>query len=213
MALVRILPLDIRRLVLFHLPLSFSYSPIECCDQYFALLAVSPADSVVWKFFFKKDFGDEVLGVTDYKQEYINVLRKSDGDRLSYARVYGLNKLFTNALLLLSVRTNNVERLKYALSDPDADINIRDSIGDTLLYTAVLKNEIELVKILVNAGIDVNCKNRDGKTALHVAFRYGETTEISGYLIEHGADIHIADNGGRTFALIKAATYLSPSSF
>lgn len=199
MSLCNLLPLDIRRLVLFHLPLSFSYSPIECCEQYFTLLTVSPTDSVVWKSFFKRDFGDEVSGVTDYKQEYIKVLHKVNISRLSYAKVHELDILLTNSLLLTSVKSNNMGRLNYALSDPDVDINTRDNDGNTSLHYAARLAEIKLVKVLVNDGIDVNSRNRYGDTALHITPIYNKTFRISKYLIKHGADIHIANNRGHTF--------------
>ena len=55
----------------------------------------------------------------------------------------------------------------------------------------------EAVKILVEAGADVNAKNEADFTALHGAAFKG-LNEIIEYLVAHGADINARDFMGRT---------------
>jgi len=77
---------------------------------------------------------------------------------------------------------------KFEIIEDIKNINIM--FGDTnrtLLMFAILKNKpIEVVKLLICKGIDVNAKNRFGKTALWIAKKNGNT-EIIDYLISVGA--------------------------
>ena len=60
----------------------------------------------------------------------------------------------------------------------------------------------DIIKILVNAGSDVNTQDIDGKTALHYAAEYGLDLMP---LLKFGADLSLKDNMGNT-VLHKAAT-------
>ena len=53
------------------------------------------------------------------------------------------------------------------------------------------------VKLLVEAGVDVNVRNEGDFTALHCA-AFGGVNEIVRYLVERGADIDARDWRGRT---------------
>jgi hypothetical protein len=55
----------------------------------------------------------------------------------------------------------------------------------------------EAVKVVVEAGADVNAANEGEFTALHAAVFRG-WNEIVQYLVEHGADINARDYRGRT---------------
>ena len=48
----------------------------------------------------------------------------------------------------------------------------------------------DVVEYLVEKGANINAKNRDGKTPLHVA---NYDAKISSYLIKNGADINAMD--------------------
>jgi ankyrin repeat protein len=53
-------------------------------------------------------------------------------------------------------------------------------------------DNIELVKLLLEYGADVNSKDDDGYTPLSIACKY-KNTELVKLLIEHGADIDMVD--------------------
>lgn len=59
---------------------------------------------------------------------------------------------------------------------------------------------VDLVKLLVNNGANINEKNFGGRTPMHtsVVISQGETLKISEYLIEKGADINAQDDDGNT---------------
>jgi ankyrin repeat protein len=64
----------------------------------------------------------------------------------------------------------------------------------------------EIVKLLLNAGADVNAKAKDGRTALIWAARrdwavrdnHAEAVQV---LLDAGADVNVRDNDGKTALL------------
>ena len=62
-------------------------------------------------------------------------------------------------------------------------------IGMTILQSAALGGQKEIVEFLIAEGADVNAKNAEGWTPLHEAALYGDK-EISELLIANGADVN-----------------------
>ncbi len=75
----------------------------------------------------------------------------------------------------------------YVCLQNTSDINITDKSGESLLFH-VLHN-IESVRILLDAGINVNIRNRKGETVLTHAKKYfhGKDPALEQLLIDHGA--------------------------
>ena len=79
-----------------------------------------------------------------------------------------------------------------------AYINTEDAYSkDTALKAAACVGNSELVKILINAGADLNVKDRDGYTALHLAAR-NKRIEAVELLIKAGADLNTESERGDT---------------
>lgn len=74
-------------------------------------------------------------------------------------------------------------------ADPDALC----SDGTTLLFTAVFNGHYELVKYLLDKGVDIYHKDNNGKGIMH--FGCGNT-RMWNLLFKHGADINDVDNDG-----------------
>ena len=64
-----------------------------------------------------------------------------------------------------------------------------DRKGVTSLYSASVLGHMKTVKILVNAGANIDAQNISGITALMASIAY-EMTRVSDYLFKQGADIN-----------------------
>jgi ankyrin repeat protein len=65
------------------------------------------------------------------------------------------------------------------------------------LLESVSKGELSKVKDFVNKGADINIKNKDGKTPLHIAVE-NNYEDIIKFLLENKADVNVKDNEGNT---------------
>ena len=65
----------------------------------------------------------------------------------------------------------------------------------TPLMLAVENNSPEMVQTLLQAGANVDAKDKDGKTALMYAAR-NPTSDIVNILLKYGADVHAKDKDG-----------------
>ena len=93
------------------------------------------------------------------------------------------------------MQQSDIEKIKELIKE-GTNLNIfADSMPP--LYHAVNNGNLEIVKLLVENGADVNVKNVVGQTPLHEAARCGYF-EIVKYLIDKGADINAYDCVERT---------------
>ncbi|CAI0461893.1 unnamed protein product [Linum tenue] len=67
--------------------------------------------------------------------------------------------------------------------------------GRTALHTAAMANDVELVKIILDAGVDVNIRNMHNTIPLHVALARGAKSCV-GILLNAGANCNIQDDEG-----------------
>ncbi|XP_015894742.1 E3 ubiquitin-protein ligase KEG isoform X1 [Ziziphus jujuba] len=67
--------------------------------------------------------------------------------------------------------------------------------GRTALHTAAMANDVELVKIILDAGVDVNIRNVHNTIPLHVALARGAKSCV-GLLLSSGADCNLQDDEG-----------------
>ena len=83
------------------------------------------------------------------------------------------------------------------------DPNINDA-EELHLYEASANNNVELVRLLLDIGADINLANRDGETPLYVASLFGYVKMVR-ILAERGANINKANNVGATPLWIASA--------
>ena len=94
--------------------------------------------------------------------------------------------------------SSGLTEIALALISAGADVNKKNSDGQTPLMMASIEGNIEIVKALIEAGADVNVMEKGSKfTAVYLASCYGHT-EVVKTLIEAGANIHITTAMGNT---------------
>ena len=77
-----------------------------------------------------------------------------------------------------------------------ADINARDSVGDSPLDLAAEHDQLEAAKLLIEMKARVNAQDKNGMSALMFAAKAGNV-EMVRTLIEHGANANMSDYTGR----------------
>ena len=77
------------------------------------------------------------------------------------------------------------------------NLNQADPEGRTLLMEVVLEKRADLVKLLLEHGVDPKLHDRDGSTALHFAAQ-AHQPEIVQLLIDKGAQVDPKDHLGNT---------------
>lgn len=96
------------------------------------------------------------------------------------------------------------------LIENDADVNVVNETGQTLLHLLVRPGEDERWEvgylleekfgILIAAGADIDARDNDGDTPLHAAFQFLSVMDINvcALLIRHGANVNAQDRNGCT---------------
>ena len=75
-----------------------------------------------------------------------------------------------------------------------ADMNcISENTGKTLLNAAIVRHDLAKIKILVKAGANVNTKDINGLSPLHLSAQDGYK-DITEFLLQNGASINITDS-------------------
>lgn len=97
-----------------------------------------------------------------------------------------------------AIRDSNIEMALFIIKNCNDDvIHFKNKFLNTYLHNAVEVEEIEIVKLLVERGADVNSKNAKGMTPLYYSILL-RNFEITKYLLSHGADPYIPTNEGKT---------------
>ena len=151
----------------------------------------------------KKPLDEQYEQLLNEDAEYANVL-----EHILKNYTIDINKLnskeeplFFNAILYFNFKLFKLLRTK------NINLNQRDKNGNNIIFKLMEYNEKNLIKdkklylntirSLINVGVDINAKNNEGLTALHIAI--GEKCEYTiRLLFEMRADCFATDNKGRT---------------
>lgn len=83
---------------------------------------------------------------------------------------YTIIKKNTNLLnLCIAIKSGNEHKLRELLTNFKEFIDSRDPSGNTLLIIAVINVQVNIVKMLIDEGADVNAPDSRGMTSLHYA--------------------------------------------
>lgn len=80
---------------------------------------------------------------------------------------------------------------------PKADLKVTFENDLTLLHIAARSGQLEIVSLLLQHGMQVDCKTTQGFTPLHAAAAEGRTN-VARFLIQKGADVNSKTNNGFT---------------
>lgn len=103
-----------------------------------------------------------------------------------------------NADIFQCVRDGSIDGTRRLLASGQASAKDVTMYGITLLHTASSRGHTDLIKVLIEAGADVNTPDEDGETPLHRAMSTKNNYKTARLLIEHGADLATVAVGNRT---------------
>lgn len=95
----------------------------------------------------------------------------------------------------VSASSGNLQILAI-LYKAGADINARNSVGDSPLDLAAQHDQLEAVKLLLDMKARINDTDKNGMTALMFAAKAGDV-EMVRALLDHGANANLGDYTGR----------------
>ena len=110
-----------------------------------------------------------------------------------------------DTLLILAAYFGHTETVRYLVGLPEVDVNHCNSQNVTALHCAAKKGHTKVVRVLIDAGADIDTRNDDGRSPLHCASTSG-SLEVVKMLVEAGAGVDVTDDCVRT-CLIFAAYY------
>lgn len=101
------------------------------------------------------------------------------------------NQEEANMRLLAAALHGNVQEIKKAITE-GADVNCKDSSGNTPLNMVAKLSYYKLVKYFVEKGAEVNTANKDRITPLHWGVEYNNTNIVL-LLLQKGANTDARD--------------------
>lgn len=105
---------------------------------------------------------------------------------------------------LTSVKETKATELKK-LFTKSANLNEKDSLGNTALMLAITNENKTLAKLLIDKKADLNLKNNEGQSALYIAL-VNEQPDIAIILINKGASLENISSEGDSALLIATTT-------
>ncbi|MBN2768915.1 MAG: ankyrin repeat domain-containing protein [Campylobacterales bacterium] len=96
-----------------------------------------------------------------------------------------------------AVYDNNLVAIEKSIDEDSTLIEQKSNAGITPLHIAVKLRRMDIVKILLAKGADVDAQDNNGLTPLHYAIGQNQE-ELSRYLITIGADMDIQNSEGIT---------------
>ena len=95
-----------------------------------------------------------------------------------------------------AIHGNNVAVVKELLAN-DANANIADQHGNTVLHSSTFKRFFNISQLLIDSDSEINAGNSNGETPLYCAV-LGKNVAVVKFLLKKNADTNIQDRLGNT---------------
>ncbi|AIF82025.1 ankyrin [endosymbiont of Acanthamoeba sp. UWC8] len=93
-------------------------------------------------------------------------------------------------LLYYAVTRKDAKMVEFLLKHEKLDVNSQDYFGTTALHVAARNGYMEIAKLLLARGADVNLTDKEGETPLHNSILTMHCLELIPLLMGRGANIH-----------------------
>ena len=145
----------------------------------------------------KNDDGHSPLHLASISGELITVkMLVEAGADVRAVDAYG------NTCLILAANHGHTDTVRYLVGLPEVDLNHQEYRNFTALHFAVQEKHGD-VQVLIDAGADIETKDANGCSPLHVASISGELATVK-MLVEAGADVRATDDNRHTCLIIAA---------
>lgn len=157
-----------------------------------------------------------IEAITDNQnQEIVLALRQGDYDTLmkikEFDTQYLMDELIMDHLFIdysTSTTNNNIESILHVLTNCD-NLQARDELGDAIIHYACDYGSYEIIKFLVEQGIDLDSIGQVGNRPIHYAIQRTDL-RIAKIFIEKGVDLECTNNRGLR-PIHFAARYYDPT--
>ncbi|XP_046545455.1 ankyrin repeat domain-containing protein 50-like isoform X2 [Haliotis rubra] len=112
-----------------------------------------------------------------------------------------------NNILHMASMEGHESMVKHILSQNFVDINSRGQRGRTPLLWAALRNQNEVIRLLVSQGADLLQVDDGGNNVLHIACKTGNGKIAQYVLLKNELDINAGNHCGETASMIAKRTY------
>ena len=99
--------------------------------------------------------------------------------------------------LTMAAHHGHTETVRYIVGLKDVDVKSAAMNDFTALHKAVDKGHVDVVQVLIDAGAEVDAKNKWRDSPLHLASKRGNMAIVK-MLVEAGAEVSATDNKGAT---------------
>jgi ankyrin repeat protein len=93
--------------------------------------------------------------------------------------------------LIDKIQFNNIAKVKELLDNEEINIDYAERSGVTPLICAVYTGSLEMVRLLIAKGANINLTDANGMTPLHYACEFSGSYPIARLLIHHGANVNM----------------------
>lgn len=144
--------------------------------------------------------------VWKYASQCKNLVIKHYDRDISTYRYNTVDAYTTLHFLIREMKYREVDVILSTLSSSEQlmtnAIHATDKYENSPLHLAARDGHLPIVQLLIEKGADVNMRNKDGQSPLHLAVRRKNCIDLVKHLISNGADVNSVDRNGMPLVFI-----------